>query len=126
MNKIQKKTLIKNTARDLIALGSIPFFILVLARIYILAQPDYFIKITFSGFLFIILSFIFKTNIYSGLGLITGFFLSYHYKDIKFTIFSILAYILLITSLIYLKESKKKIFFGILLGVIASLISFIL
>lgn len=114
----------KETARDLIALGSIPFFILVLVRVYILAQPAYFTQFLLAGIIFLILSYIFKASMYSGLGLIIGFFLLNHYNDMKFTVFAIIAYILLIASLYYIGEPKKKITLGVLFGAIASGISY--
>jgi len=113
-------------ARDFIALGSIPFFILVLVRIYILSQPAYFSQVAIAGALFLIFAYILKGNIYSGLALIAGFFLSNHYNDIKFTIFAIIAYLLLGASLFYLKESKKRIFLGAVLGIISSIIGYYL
>ena len=104
----------------------IPFFALVLVRVYILAQPAYFAQFLFAGVIFIILAYILKASIYSGLALITTFFLSSHYEDIKFTIFAILAYILLIVSLFYINQPKKKIILGAVFGAIASAISYYL
>lgn len=118
------KEWVKETARDLIALGSIPFFILVLVRVYISAQSAYFNQFLIVGIVFIVLAILFKLNIASGLALIISFFLINHYQDLKFTIFTIIAYALLIFSLYYLKKSQKKIWLGILFGVVSIGISY--
>ena len=105
-------------ARDLIALGSIPFFLLVLVRIYLLDNPVYLNQFIFSGIVFLVLFFIFRLNLYSGLGLIALFFTSMHYADAAFTIFGSVVYFFIIASLFYLKYDWKKILLGILAGVI--------
>ena len=114
----------KELARDFIALGSIPVLILVIARIWILDNPAYLFQVIIGGVLFLLLAFLFKSNIYSGLALVMAFFLSLHYNDLKFTIFASSAYILLLASLIYLKYDKKKIFAGIVLGAICTAIGY--
>lgn len=106
------------SARDLISLGSIPFFLLVLARVYLLNNPEYFNQFVFSGAIFMILFFIFKLNLYSGLGLIAVFFTSLYYSEMTFTIFGSIVYVLVIISLIYLKYDVKKVFLGILAGIV--------
>ena len=107
-------------ARDVIALGSIPFFLLVLVRIWILPNPEFLAQFIIAGILFLVTFLIFKQNLYSGLALIILIFTSLHYADQRFTIFASLAYILLLGSLYYLKTDKKEIFKGILLGIISS------
>jgi hypothetical protein len=119
-----KKEGLKEIARDLIALGGIPFFLLVVARLLINPDYPYLAQIIFAGILFLILKFLFKSNIYSGLGIVLLFFISNYYQDLKFAIFATLAYILLIASLIYLKKNNKEIFKGILFGIISSVISY--
>lgn len=106
------------SARDLISLGSIPFFLLVLARVYLLNNPGYFNQFVFSGAIFLILFFIFKLNLYSGMGLIVLVFTSLFYSEITFSIFGSIAYILIIASLLYLKHDTKKVFLGILAGMV--------
>ncbi|MEA3248224.1 MAG: hypothetical protein U9Q73_00805 [Nanoarchaeota archaeon] len=114
----ERSTWKKESARDLISLGSIPFFLLVLARVYLLNIPKYFNQFVFSGTIFLILFFIFKLNLYSGMGLIVLVFTSLFYSEMIFFIFGSIAYILVIVSLIYLKHDTKKVFLGILAGVV--------
>lgn len=119
-----KKSWIKEIARDIIALGGIPFFILVLIRVSILKDPIFLAQFALAGILFLILALAFKSNMYSGLALIVGVFTSLNYNDLKYAIFVTLAYVLLLFSLIYLKEDKKKTFLGVLFGAISTIISY--
>ncbi|MBU2576839.1 MAG: hypothetical protein KKF50_03895 [Nanoarchaeota archaeon] len=115
---------IKTAARDIIAIGGIPFFILVLVRVYMLNNPTYFSQFVISGVLFVALFFLFKQNLYAGLGLIILTFTSLYYQDLMYVIFGVGAYVLLLVSLFYLKEDLKKIFFGIVFGGIGIGVSF--
>ena len=119
-----KEILKKEIARDFIALGSIPFFVLVLIRIYILGDISFFSKLIFSGVIFLSLMFLFKQNMYSGLGIIALIFTSLYYNDLKFSIFVSLVYLGLLMSLFYLKKDKKSIISGVVFGIISSLISY--
>ena len=114
-----KKELIKNFCRDLISLGGIPFFILVLVRVFILNKPDYFLQFIVSGVIFLIFLLVFKQNIYSGLALIILFFSSRYYGDFNYSLFGSIAYVFLIGSLFWLKYDYKKIMLGIILGAIS-------
>ena len=126
MKKIDIVSWKNELARDLIALGSIPFFLLVLVRIHLLNNPVYLNQFIFSGIVFLGLFFIFRLNLYSGLGLIVLFFTSMYYNDIAFTIFGSIIYLFIIASLFYLKYDMKKVFLGILAGVIGIAIGYVL
>ncbi|MAG78837.1 hypothetical protein CMI40_00475 [Candidatus Pacearchaeota archaeon] len=120
-----KKEWIREIARDIIALGSIPFLILVLVRVLLIEKPFYFYQFLIAGIIFLVFMIIFKYNLYAGLGLIILVFTNLYYDELRFTVFSILVYIGLISSLFYLKEEKYKIIKGILFGVISSGISYL-
>lgn len=117
---------LKEGARDFMALGSIPFFILVLVRIWILDTPAYFSQFAISGSLFLIITFVFKNNLYSGFALIMLFFTALIYHDFRYTIFGSLVYLGLISSLFYLNYEKGKILFGIVFGAITTAIGYFL
>ena len=112
------KNVSKELARDFLALGSIPFFILVLARIWILNDQSYFLQFVISGVLFLILTYAFKNSLYSGLGFIMLFFTAIHYNDLKFSVLGSLVYVGLIYSLVYLKY--QKIILGFLFGALST------
>ena len=113
-------------ARDFIALGGIPFFILALIRIYLLEQPNYFARFIIAGAIFLTLTLLLKTNVYSGLGFIALIFTAIYYNDIEYNLFASLVYLGLVFSLIYLKKDKKKVFLGILFAGVASVIGYYL
>ncbi len=119
-----KTEYIKETARDLIALGSPIFFIIVIARIYLLSNYSYLSQFIIGALIFFPLMFLLKANIYSGLGLIVLIFTTLFYNNLKFTIFGIAVYLLLLASLIYLKYDRKKVIMGIILGAISTGISY--
>lgn len=122
MNKNWKKEL----ARDCIALGSIPFYILVVARVSMLSKPIYLSQFIFAGIIFFLLSTIFKSDIHSGLGFILVVFISLYYDHPLFTIFTILIYFGMIISSFYLKVKSKEITKGILFGIISTIISYLI
>ena len=121
---MKRKNLLREIARDFIALGSPVFFILVIARIYLLSNFEYLSQFIIAGVLFFILIFLFKGNLYSGLGLIVLVFTTLFYNNLKFSIFAILVYLGLMVSMIYLKTDKEKIFKGVLAGAISTVISY--
>jgi hypothetical protein len=115
---------LREFARDLLALGSLPFFILVAVRIMMLRISYYTIGFISAGILFLILAFALKPDLYSGLGFIMVFSLVPFYNELKFTIFAIIGYILLLGSLFYLGKKRKDVFLGIVLGFISSAIGY--
>jgi hypothetical protein len=108
----------KELARDFVALGGIPFFILVLIRVWILDQPKYFSQFLISGILIFGLFFVFrkKFNLSSGLALIVYIFTAIHYADLIYWTFVGIVYLFLLGSLVYLKKNKKEIIYGTVLG----------
>jgi hypothetical protein len=116
----------ENVARDFIALGSIPFFILVLVRTYLLDKPYYFSQFIIAGVIFLIIAYILKTSMYSGMALIALIFTMLYYNDMKYNVFGVIAYLLLIASMFYIKEPKKKILLGVVFGAAATGISYYL
>jgi hypothetical protein len=120
------KEKIKEVTRDLIALGGIPFFILVIGRVWLLSQEYYQFQFIFGGIIFLVLMFLFKAEIHAGLGLVVLVFMTIYYNKLNFGIFAVSVYCLAIFSLIYLKKDKKDIFKGILFGGISAGISYYL
>jgi hypothetical protein len=107
---------LKVLARDLIALGGLPFFVLVLVRVWMLDNTAYFLQFAIAGVLFGLLFLFVKQDVYAGLGLIVLVFTSIYYVDSLYTIFGIVAYCLLLVSLFYLGRDWKKVILGVLIG----------
>ena len=123
---MKKSNTINELYRDIISFGSPIFFILVLVRVSMTKNYVYLSQFFVAGILFLILMFIFKSNIHSGLGIILLFFTSIFYNYLPFTIFATLIYASLIFSLINLKKDKKEINKGIVFGVMSTIISYYL
>ena len=104
-----KKISLKEIARDVIALGSPVFFLLVLARVALLSNFEYLSQFVIAGILFVVL-----------------FFTTIYYSDLKFSIFAILLYFGLVASLLYLKKDKREIINGVIFGLISTGVSYIL
>jgi len=126
-----KKEWKKELARDMIALGSIPFFIIVLIRVAILHNPLYLAQFVIAGALFLILAFIFKSDTYSGLALIVMVFTVFYYNEMLYGIFARIFFILVIVALIYLDKDminksagRMKLMKGILFGIISAGVSY--
>ncbi len=107
---------LKVLARDLIALGGLPFFVLVLVRVWMLDNTAYFLQFAIAGVLFGLLFLFVRQDVYAGLGLIVLVFTSIYYVDSLYTIFGIVAYCLLLVSLFYLGRDWKKVILGVLIG----------
>ena len=116
---------LKVLARDLIALGGLPFFVLVLVRVWMLDNTAYFLQFAIAGVLFGLLFLFVKQDVYAGLGLIVLVFTSIYYVDSLYTIFGIVAYCLLLVSLFYLGRDWKKVILGVLIGAAGVWASFI-
>jgi len=126
MKKENLKKEVKEIARDLIALGSLPFYLLVLIRVYIGNFPEIFYPLLISLPLIYIFYFIFKSNNYSAMSIPLFIFTSIFYKEMIFTIFAFVLMTILFICLFYLNYEKKKILLGLLAGIIASAVSYAL
>jgi len=116
----RKAKWVRETARDLIALGSVPFFLLVIARVSILSKPAFLYQFIFSGAIFFVLALLFRGNLYAGFGWIVLLFTCLYYGDLKFAAFATLVYAALLASLVFLKYDRPETVKGILLGLLSS------
>lgn len=122
---MKEMTWLSETARDAIALGGLPFFVLVLGRVWMMDNIIYFSQFAVAGIVFGLVFLTLRQNIHSGLGLIMLVFTSLYYEDFVFGIFGAVIYCLLIWSLVYLGKDWKKIGLGIFVGIISIGASFI-
>ena len=114
-----QKRWLKELARDCVALGGIPFLLLTIARVSVL-KVYYPMQFIISTTIFLILRVFAKANLRGGIGFILVVFTSLFYNHWIFNIFAIIVYSGIVASLFYLKEPKKEILMGILLGIISS------
>ena len=117
----------KEIARDLISFGSVPFFLIILARAFIGPYWTFVYQLILAFAILFILSFLFKKcDMHSARSLILVVFTSLFYQDIKFTVFVSLIWVLIILSLVYKKVKFREIATGIILGAFSSAITYYL
>ena len=119
----------KEFARDTLALGSIPMFIIVLARTTVGKYYQITYQILLAALILFLLFLIFKSQppqLHIARAIILFIFTSLFYYQKIYTTFASVLLLLLLISLFYLKYETKKIILGIILGLISSGISWYL
>jgi len=76
------------------------------------------------AFLMLSSFFIKKANHHLARAFVLAVFTSLFYKDAPFTVFAALVWVFMTGSAFYIKENKKSIYRGIVLGIIASLVGY--
>jgi hypothetical protein len=121
---IMPKNWRKEIARDTLALGSVPFYALVIARAVVGRYAIFIYQLLIALAVLFMLSRVVKGNMHVARALVLVVFTSLFYNDMLYSIFALLAFILLLLSTIYLKIKKASIAKGILIGAVASLLSY--
>ena len=114
----------KEIARDILALGGLPFYIIAIVRMLIAPEfsilvPQLIISFIFLAIVYRLISF----NQHLARGIVLFVFTSLGYKNIQYSIFASLLWIGMIFSLVELKEKKSEIITGIIVGVIITAIA---
>lgn len=117
------KTLwLNEIARDLLALGSIPFYFLVVIRAVIGRYNVFIYQMVIAAIAIFILYFIIKnSNMHIARALVILVFTSLFYKEIIYTFFATLICVLLLISAYYIKRNIGFVFRGIIIGFLSSL-----
>ncbi len=114
-------------ARDLIALGGLPFYFLVLVRASIGNYHSFLAQVAIAlPVLYLLSKAVKDSNLHIARALILVVFTSIFYKALPFTVFSLLVWCGMIYALIYVKIDKGGILKGIALGVASAAISYAL
>lgn len=115
----------KEIARDILALGSIPFYFIVIVRAIVGDYAPFIYQLVFALLaLFLLCEMNKKANQHIARGLILAVFTSLFYKDTIYTVFAFALLIAMIFSLHYLKTDKKEILNGLIFGAISSAVSY--
>ncbi len=119
---------IKNEiARDLIALGGLPFYLLVIARTTVGSYPVFLSRVLIALVVVFILSRLIKnTNLHIARALILVVFTSMFYEALPFTVFAFIVWGAMVYSLTYLKISWREIAMGITFGIISTALGYFL
>jgi hypothetical protein len=111
----------KEIARDIISLGSIVFYFLVIGRALV---GPFWVFLTFlcsAASVLLIIYFLQRDfESYLARGIILAIGTSYFYGDFIFTLFAAAVYILMIVSSSFLGSSISKIIKGIIFGLIST------
>ena len=117
------KRWIKETARDLLAFGSIPFYFLVVVRAVIGKYNVFVYQMIIAAIVILILYFIIKdSNLHIARAFAIIVFTSIFYNAMLYTFFAVLVWILLLVSAYYLKRKISPILRGIIIGLLGSVI----
>ncbi|MBS3102653.1 hypothetical protein J4458_04350 [Candidatus Woesearchaeota archaeon] len=117
----------KGIARDVMALGSIPFYFIVIIRAIIGKYAIFVYQLLIAAIILFLLMKIFrKSNAHIARGLILVVFTSLFYRDNLYTTFAFLLWIFMLISGFYIKIKKNEIIKGVLFGVIAASTSYYL
>lgn len=117
----------EEVARDIVALGGLPFYLLVLVRAAIGEYASFLVQVAAAlPVLYLLARFVKGSNLHIARALILVVFTSLFYKALPFTIFSSLAWFGMIYSLSYLKTGAREIFKGTALGIVSVIISYAL
>lgn len=114
-------------ARDLIALGGLPFYLLVVARSTVGSYYSFLCQVAIAlPVLFLLSRVVRGSNPHIARALILVVFTSLFYRALPFTIFAALVWGCMIFSLMYLKVSTGEILKGIALGAASAAVSYAL
>ena len=120
-----KKTWLKETARDLFAFGSVPFYFLVVVRAIIGKYNVFVYQMVIAAIVILILYFIIKdSNLHIARAFAIIVFTSIFYKAMLYTFFAVLVWILLLVSAYYLKRKISPILRGVIIGLLGSVIGY--
>lgn len=113
---------LKEIARDLLALGSIPFYFLVTIRAVVGKYDIFVYEMAIAAIAMLVLYFIFKnSSFHVARAFVAVIFTSFFYKEAVYTTFASIIFILLLISAHYIKRDVVFILRGIIIGVISSL-----
>ena len=114
---------LKETARDLFAFGSVPFYFLVVVRAVIGKYNVFVYQMIIAAIVILILYFIIKdSNLHIARAFAIIVFTSIFYNAMLYTFFAVLVWILLLVSAYYLKRKISPILRGIIIGLLGSVI----
>ncbi len=120
-----RKLWLMELARDLLALGSIPFYFLIFIRVLILKESILIYQLAAAAISIFAIHFIIKdANLHIARSFAALVFVNFVYKEKIFGIFSVLVWIFVLISARYLKKSTNSIIKGIIVGAVSYLIGY--
>jgi len=109
---------LRELARDLVAFGSIPFYIIVIARSTIGNHQLFVYQTIIALILLTAISIFVKGNMHIARGFVLFGFTSLFYYDLIFALFAFMLWLATLVSLFYLKKKTSMILKGVAIGVV--------
>ena len=120
-----KNSWLRETSRDLLALGSIPFYFLVVARSIIGNYPVFVYQTLIAAIAIFILWFLIKdASMHVARALVIVVFTSLFYNEVVYTAFASLVWIAMLMAAYFLKRSMSFVLRGIIMGFLASIVGY--
>lgn len=117
----------KEIARDCIALGSIPFYFIVIIRAIVGQYAIFVYQLLIALAVLIISSFVVKkSDMYVARCFVLVVFTSLFYKHSLYTLFAFILWVFVVVSSYYLKVKKDVVVKGVILGILSSAIAYYL
>jgi len=111
----------KEVARDLIALGGMPFYLLVVVRAMVGGFTPVFLQLLIAFLVLCLLGILFsQVNQHIARALVIATFTSLLYGDVRFTGLVIVMIGIMLYALKRMKIKDSELFLGILAGVVAA------
>ncbi len=120
----------KEVARDIVSLGSIPFYLIAVVRVMVGENLHPYYTITYqlilTFLLILLISLIFKkSNSYVARSFALLVFTSLNYMDFFYTFFASLLWLAMVACFIYLKRDKPRgLVEGFLNGLFSTIVSY--
>ena len=119
------KSWLKEFARDLMALGSIPFYLLVVIRSVIGNYYVFVYQMLIAAIAVLILYFLIRgSSLHVARSLVVVVFTSLFYKETIFTVFTSITWVLLLFAAYYVKGKIGYVTRGVVVGILSSLIGY--
>mgnify|MGYP001563862404 CR=1 FL=1 len=116
-----KKSWLKETARDFLAFGSVPFYFLVVIRAVIGKYDVFVYQMVIAAIVVFILYFIIKnSDLHVARSLAAVVFTSIFYNALLYTFFAALVWVLLVIAAYYVKRNMGFVLRGVIIGLISS------
>jgi hypothetical protein len=121
----QNKPWVTDLQRDVLALGSVVFYFLVIGRALVGPFWDLFVPLMIIAATLVIVNYFSKRfDLYITRGIVLAIFVTRHYGDIIFGVFAAIAMTAMIIASVNLGTSKKKIEQGVLLGLLCGVLMY--
>lgn len=113
----------KQLACDILALGSIPLYLIVMARALIGPYLEFLGQLAIALLVVLALSYFIDAHMHISRGMILTIIVSMFYRDVKFTIFAFILFGAMLIGTRILKIKTKMVRNALVIGAIAAVVA---